>query len=113
MKNNGVSPHIMYVHALCYRKIKNYKMALYSYLKVMKKENEIGDYERMINKENKKNIDLKQVERKGFPGWKVDIYSHFKRLGIIKSINNNHEIDLKPYYTQKEGFTYDRFTQII
>lgn len=36
-KNNGVSMHIMYVHALSYRMIQRYDMALQSYAKVMKR----------------------------------------------------------------------------
>ena len=113
LKNGGVSPHILYVHALCYRKVKKYRVALASYLKVMKTRAQISDYEKMISKENKKNLDLKQVERKGFPGWKVDLYSHFKRLGIDSESHLPTEIDLRPYYTWKEGFSYDRLTQII
>jgi len=34
--NHGVSTHIMYVHALCYREIKKFKVSLESYAKVMK-----------------------------------------------------------------------------
>ena len=47
-KNGGVSTHIMYVRALCHREIKQYKIALDSYAKVMKRENELNDYEKMI-----------------------------------------------------------------
>ena len=47
-RNGGVSTHIMYVRALCHREIKNYRVALESYARVMKRENEIADYERMI-----------------------------------------------------------------
>ena len=44
-KNGGVSTHIMYVRALCHREIKQYKIALDSYAKVMKRENELNQYE--------------------------------------------------------------------
>ena len=40
-KNDGVSTHIMYVRALCHREVKNYRLALESYAKVMKREHEI------------------------------------------------------------------------
>jgi hypothetical protein len=75
--NDGVSTHIMYVHALCYRENKEYGIALSSYAKVMKRQHQIGDYEKMIEQENFKNLSLKIVAGPGFPGWKVDLYSHF------------------------------------
>jgi hypothetical protein len=46
----------MYVRALCHREVKNKKMALESYAKVMKRENEINDYEKMIEKENMRDL---------------------------------------------------------
>ena len=67
----------MYVHALCYRENKEYVTALSSYAKVMKRQHQIGDYEQMIEQENSKNLSLKAVAGPGFPGWKVDLYSHF------------------------------------
>ena len=76
-KLGGISTHIMYVTALCYRNVKNYDVSLQSYAKVMKTENQIGDYEKMIEKENFKNLDLKNVEGPGTKGWQVDMYSHF------------------------------------
>lgn len=51
-KNGGVSTHIMYVRALCHREIKAYRVALESYAKVMKREAEICDYEKMIERVN-------------------------------------------------------------
>ena len=78
-KNDGVSTHIMYVHSLCQREVKNYKGSLLSYAKVMKRQSEIGDYEKMIEQENFRNMGLKIVEGPGFPGWKIDLYSHFRR----------------------------------
>lgn len=97
----------MYVHALCYRKIKDYGVALLSYSKIMKSEDKISDYEKMLNIDNKKNIDLKIIERPGFPGWKVDLYSHFKRLKIVRGVNRYHQINLREYYEWKEGFSFD------
>ena len=47
-RNEGVSTHIMYVKALCYRQVKNNKGALVSYARVMKQEDEISDYEKNI-----------------------------------------------------------------
>ena len=76
-RNDGVSTHIMYVHALCLREVKNYKGSLQSYAKVMKRQHEIGDYEKMVEQENFKNMSLKNVEGPGYPGWKIDLYSHF------------------------------------
>jgi hypothetical protein len=83
-KNDGVSTHIMYVRALCHREVKNYRMALESYAKVMKRENEISDYEKMIEQLNFKDLALKNVEGPGFPGWRIDIYSHFKRNKLLR-----------------------------
>ncbi len=37
-RNDGVSTYIMYVKALSYREVKNYKVALESYQKVMKSQ---------------------------------------------------------------------------
>jgi hypothetical protein len=38
----------MYVKALSHREIKDFKNALSSYVKIMKKPNNIGDYEKII-----------------------------------------------------------------
>ena len=84
-QNNGVSTHIMYVHALCFREVQNYHESLKSYAKIMKLESQIGDYEKMIDQENFKNLDLKNVDGPGTPGWLVDIYSHFNRHGLLKA----------------------------
>ena len=84
-KNGGVSTHIMYVRALCHREIKQYKVALDSYAKVMKRENEISDYEKMIERENFKLQQVKNQEDPNFPTWKIDLYSHFKRLNLLKA----------------------------
>ena len=74
----------MYVKALSHREIKDYKNALQSYVKIMKQPNQIGDYEKFIvQKENERNLSLKIVEGPGFPGWKLDLYSHFRRLNLI------------------------------
>ena len=83
-KNGGVSTHIMYVRALCHREIKQYKIALDSYAKVMKRENELNDYEKMIEEENKNNRLIKNQDDPNFPTWNIDLYSHFKRLGLLK-----------------------------
>lgn len=52
----------------------------------MKREDEISDYEKMIEKKNFKDLALKtpDVEGPGFPGWRIDIYSHFKRENLLK-----------------------------
>ena len=47
-RNGGVSTHIMYVRALCHRETQAYAKALESYAKVMKRQHEIGDYEKKI-----------------------------------------------------------------
>jgi len=73
----------MYVRALCHREVKNYRLALQSYAKVMKREHEISDYEKMIEQLNFKDLALKAVEGPGFPGWRIDIYSHFKRNKLL------------------------------
>ena len=62
-------------------------------------KNQISDYGKMINRENKKNLDLKHIERRGYPGWKVDLFSHFRRLGIGKQLTDQNEINLRPFYT--------------
>lgn len=47
-RNDGVSTHIMYVKALCYRNVNNQEGALLAYARVCKQEDEIGDYEKHI-----------------------------------------------------------------
>jgi hypothetical protein len=84
----------MYVHALCYRENKEYRTALSSYSKVMKKQHQIGDYEKMIEQENLKNLSLKVVDGPGFPDWKIDLYSHFQRMKLLKENDRKHMIDL-------------------
>lgn len=32
----------------------------------------------IVEKENQKNLSLKIVEGPGFPGWIIDLFSHFK-----------------------------------
>ena len=85
----------MYVHALCYRENKEYGTALSSYAKVMKRQHQIGDYEKMIELENFKNLSLKIVAGPGFPGWKIDLYSHFQRMKLLKENDQMHMIDLQ------------------
>jgi hypothetical protein len=98
----------MYVRALCHREVKNYRMALQSYAKVMKRENEIGDYEKMIEQLNFKDLGLKNVEGPGFPGWRIDLYSHFNRNKLLKENNRIMMVDLTKYYEKKEGWLIDR-----
>jgi len=112
-RNHGVSTHIMYVRALCHREVQNYKVALESYARVMKRENELSDYEKMIEQENFKNLSLKSVEGPGFPGWKIDLYSHFSRLKLLQPNNPLMMINLREYYTWKEGWSHDRVPDII
>ena len=84
MRLNGISIHVMYVRALCYKNIGDYREALISYAKVMKTESEIQDYEKMLDRENFKQLDLKAVEGPGCKGWHIDMYSHFKRQNLLK-----------------------------
>lgn len=109
-RNEGVSTHIMYVRALCHREVKNYNTALESYARVMKREDEISDYEKMIEKKNFKDLTLKtpDVEGPGFPGWRIDIYSHFKREKLLKDNNRLMMVNLREYYTWKEGWHQDQ-----
>jgi len=111
--NNGISTHLLYVHALSNRETKNYSTALLSYAKVMKSEQQLDEYEKMINRENTKNLDLKIVEAPGGAGWLVDIYSHFKRMGLLKKNNEWHMLNLKEHYQLKEGFSHDRIDQVV
>lgn len=67
----------------------------------------------MLDVKNQENYDLKLVERRGFPGWKIDLYSHFKRLGIVKPCNRMHMINLRDYYQWKEGFSVDKLDHIV
>ena len=97
-RNDGVSTHIMYVRALCHREVKDYKTALESYARVMLRQNEICNYEKMIEKANFQDLALKNVEGPGFPGWQVCLYSHFKRLDLLKENNRLMMVDLRPYY---------------
>lgn len=84
-RNDGVSSHIMYVKALCHREVRNYADSLLSYAKVMKTELEFGDYERLVvNPINESAMQKKNIEGPGAPGWKVCLYSHFKRLNILR-----------------------------
>ena len=112
-KNDGVSTHIMYVRALCHREVKNYRLALQSYAKVMKREHEISDYEKMIEQLNFKDLALKAVEGPGFPGWRIDIYSHLKRNKLLKQHNRIMMVDLTKYYQRKEGWLIDKIPEAI
>ena len=103
----------MYVRALCHREVKNYSVALESYARVMKRETDISDYEKMIEQMNFKDLALKNVEGPGFPGWKIDIYSHFKREKLLKENNRLMMVNLREYYTWKEGWHVDRIPNII
>lgn len=67
----------------------------------------------MIDKENFMNLDLKNVEGPGTPGWKIDMYSHFKRLEILKETSPMLMINLNQYYTVKEGFATDKVDSVI
>ena len=97
----------MYVRALCHREVGHYAMALASYAKVMKQEHEIGDYEKMIEEENFKALALKSVDGPGHPRWKIDFYSHFKRLGILGRNERIMMVDLREHYEWKNGWKHD------
>ena len=112
-KNDGVSTHIMYVRALCHREVKDYKTALESYARVMLRQAEISKYEKMIEEVNFQNLALKNVEGPGFPGWQICLYSHFKRLDLLKENNRLMMVDLQPYYKWKEGWIHDRIPDVI
>jgi hypothetical protein len=112
-RNEGVSTHIMYVRALCHREVKDYKTALESYARVMLQQSEICNYEKMIEEVNFQNLALKSVEGPGFPGWRVCLYSHFKRLNLLKENNRLMMVDLRPYYRWREGWIHDRIPDVI
>ena len=89
----------MYVKALCQRFVKAQPEALVAYAKVMKMEYEISDYEhKIVIPENMSSLALKRVDGPGFPGWKIDLYSHFKRLNLLRENNALHMVDLEPHY---------------
>jgi len=116
-RNEGVSTHIMYVRALCHREIKQYKIALDSYAKVMKRENELGDYEKMIEENNKANRLVKGQDDPNFPTWKIDLYSHFRRMGLLKNSERIMMVEFRDQlaesYTLKEGWNHDKIPDII
>jgi hypothetical protein len=45
----------------------------------------------------------KKVEGPGFPGWKVDLYSHFRRLGLQRADSKLEMVDLRKYYDMTPG----------
>lgn len=112
-RNDGVSTHIMYVRALCHREVNNFKTALESYAKVMLLQNNIGLYEKMIEEENFKALSLKIVDAPGVPGWKICLYSHFRRLNLLRENNRLMMVSLRDYYEWKNGWVHDRVPDII
>jgi len=67
----------------------------------------------MIEQENFKNLSLKSVDGPGFPGWKVDLYSHFERMKLLKANNRVHMVDLQQYHTPKDGWSHDKIGDVI
>jgi hypothetical protein len=112
-KNEGVSPHILYVHALCNREIKDYSRCLNSYLKIMIHPENLNLYEKVIEKENLKKLELKVVEGPGSPGWQIDMYNHLQRLELLQEGNMAHMIDLSPCFETGEGFLHDKVPDVI
>lgn len=74
---------------------------------------ELTHYEKMIEIENLKKLELKDVEGPGSPGWQIDMYNHLKRLNLLKEGNNEHMVDLKPFFEVGEGFYHDRIPEVI
>ncbi len=56
---------------------------------------------------------MKIVEGPSFPGWIIDLYSHFKRLDLLKENNRLMMIDLRKYYEWKEGWHHDKIPDVI
>jgi hypothetical protein len=67
----------------------------------------------IVEKENQKNLSLKIVEGPGFPGWIIDLFSHFKRLDLLKENNRQMMVDLRKYYEWKEGWCHDKIPEVI
>ena len=67
----------------------------------------------MIEQHNFKDLALKNVEGPGFPGWRIDIYSHFKRNKLLKENNKIMMVDLSKYYVRKEGWLIDKIPEVI
>lgn len=45
----------------------------------------------------------KKVDGPGAPGWRVDLYSHFRRLGLHRKANKLEMVDLRRYYDMTPG----------
>jgi hypothetical protein len=58
-------------------------------------------------------MSLKIVKGPGFPGWIIDLYSHFKRLNLLSDNNRNMMIDLRKYYEWKDGWIHDMIPNVI
>lgn len=56
---------------------------------------------------------LKEVEGPGYPKWEVCLYSHFKRLSLLKENHRLMMVDLRSYYRRKEGWIHDRIPDVI
>jgi hypothetical protein len=53
------------------------------------------------------------VEGPGFPGWRIDMFSHFKRLKLLKENERIMMINLRDRYVWKEGWAHDYIPDII
>ena len=58
-------------------------------------------------------MSLKIVKGPGFPGWIIDLYSHFKRLNLLSDNNRNMMIDLRKYYEQFDFKSLTVFSKCI
>jgi hypothetical protein len=86
----------------------------------MKMEYEISDYEhKIVIPENMSSLALKRVDGPGFPGWKIDLYSHFKRLQLLRENNALHMVDLEPHYKSQgqnpddKGWMIDDLEKVV
>lgn len=102
MEGENASLHLKYVLALAYRGNKEWDKANAAYSPIMKNEETILEYRTMINGFNKKMLDGNLTEDLGSLHFHLDIYSHFKEMGLVRPHNFN--INLHPYYDITEGW---------
>lgn len=65
----------------------------------------------MVSNLNQKILDGNLHEDISSMHFHVDLYSHFKELGIVRP--HNYEIDLFPYYNKYEGWIRDKVANVI
>ena len=108
-----VSEQILYVRALAYKEDNQMERALECYQAIMKDDESIWDYHKMIQKENDRIRMQNMMEDPAKLNFNVDLYRTFKLRNMLREYDEKFYINFWQYYTANEGWNLDKVPQVL